>query len=144
MAACAVAGTTSLLTASELGYAALRNAGTVYLLWLGIQALTDSSICAEILPGQTVMPLPSTGWRRRHTGLLPGIDQRPAEPKAAASYLALASQLVVALSGTSWYSCSSPGSSPRCAAPASAEHRRCAVRGTDQPGRRARPVRLTP
>lgn len=41
LAAAAVAGLTALLTASELGYAALRIAGAVYLVYLGVQALAD-------------------------------------------------------------------------------------------------------
>jgi threonine/homoserine/homoserine lactone efflux protein len=41
LAAAAVAGLTALLTASELGYAGLRIAGAVYLVYLGVQALAD-------------------------------------------------------------------------------------------------------
>ncbi|MFD7499828.1 LysE family translocator [Streptomyces sp. NPDC059850] len=94
LAAAAVAGLTALLTASELGYAALRIAGALYLVYLGVQSLADFVRLRRSGAGDapahrhTQLIQPATG-RIVRVSLRQGLLSNLLNPKVAAFYLSL-------------------------------------------------------
>ncbi|MFB4317781.1 LysE family translocator [Actinomadura sp. 21ATH] len=96
LAAAAVAGLTALLTASELGYAALRVAGAVYLVYLGIRALSDfvhlrRTGAADAQPRRQADPAPRSARVSFRQGLISNL----LNPKVAAFYLSLFPQFTL-------------------------------------------------
>ncbi|MEA2470312.1 MAG: hypothetical protein QOE38_1311 [Thermoleophilaceae bacterium] len=79
-ALCSVLGISALVAASEAAFAALKIAGAVVLLWLGVQALRGSASARA----------PSTGRTAYRQGLLTSA----ANPKLAVFFIALFPQFV--------------------------------------------------
>lgn len=96
LASAAVAGLTALLTASELGYAALRIAGAAYLAYLGVQALAD---CVRLRRNG----VSDTGSHRHapatarctRVSFQQGLVSNLLNPKVAAFYLSLFPQFTL-------------------------------------------------
>ncbi|WP_158101832.1 LysE family translocator [Streptomyces swartbergensis] len=100
LAAAAVAGLTALLTASELGYAALRVAGAGYLAYLGIQALADffrlrRSGAADARSHGPVPSSPPATARGARIAFRQGLISNLLNPKVAAFYLSLFPQFTL-------------------------------------------------
>ncbi|WP_455357138.1 LysE family translocator [Streptomyces sp. SYSU K217416] len=117
LAAAAVAGLTALLTASELGYAAVRIAGALYLIYLGVHALADFVRLRRSGAGDTpahrhAQPTQPAAGSVVRVSLRQGLISNLLNPKVAAFYLSLFPQFTLpgltttaahsVLAGTFW------------------------------------------
>lgn len=73
-------GLAALVRASELAFTALKVAGAVYLVWLGVQALRDARRPASGEPAQTLAPRKALGAA---AGFRQGVTSDLANPKIA-------------------------------------------------------------
>ncbi|AJC55361.1 LysE family translocator [Streptomyces sp. 769] len=89
-------GLTAMLAASQTAYDALRVAGAVYLVWLGVQALRGArrrsgADAAEDGPAEEAAPaVPGSPWRAFRGGLLTNV----LNPKVGVVYLSLLPQFI--------------------------------------------------
>ncbi|MFF2811279.1 LysE family translocator [Streptomyces sp. NPDC058000] len=90
-------GLTAMLAASRAAYDALRVAGAVYLVWLGVQALCSArrrrgaDAAAADAPADGGAPaVPGSPWRAFRSGLLTNV----LNPKVGVVYLSLLPQFI--------------------------------------------------
>ncbi|MCX0246848.1 LysE family translocator [Streptomyces drozdowiczii] len=100
LAAAAVAGLTALLTASEIGYAAVRLAGAFYLIHLGLKALIGfvrmrRSSAERRTAGHDARPARAVTGRTMRVCVRQGLISNLLNPKVAAFYLSLFPQFVL-------------------------------------------------
>lgn len=88
VAACVAFGLGTLLERSAQVFVAVKLAGAVYLVWLGIQAIRHRSSLADAL--SAVTDTPREGWRALRDGILVGVTN----PKAFILFGALLPQFV--------------------------------------------------
>ena len=97
-ATAATLGLSALLAAAAPALAALKAAGAVYLLWLGLQALRRARRPAAadpvtaLDPATTPEPVAAAGWRSFRAGLLTNL----LNPKIGVFYVALLPQFLPA------------------------------------------------
>lgn len=84
-------GLAALVRASELAFTALKVAGAVYLVWLGVQALRDARRPASGEPAQTLAPRKALGAA---AGFRQGVTSDLANPKIAVFFTSLLPQFV--------------------------------------------------
>ncbi|WP_079176612.1 LysE family translocator [Streptomyces sp. MUSC 14] len=120
LAAAAVAGLTALLTASEVGYTTVRIAGALYLIYLGVQSLTDfvrlrRSSNGDAPAHQHAQPTRPVTGRIARVSFRQGLVSNLLNPKVAAFYLSLFPQFTLpnltttaahaVLAGVFWFLC---------------------------------------
>lgn len=89
----ALAGLTAIVSASSTAFAALKYAGVIYLIWLGVRLLRSEATTAA-----SGAPIPAS--RRRL--FLNGVAVNLANPKAALFFLAFLPQFVDPARGPAW------------------------------------------
>ncbi|HEY1704329.1 MAG TPA: LysE family translocator [Trebonia sp.] len=89
VATCVAVGLGTLLAKSEDLFLAVKLAGAVYLVWLGIQAIRHRSSLAQAMAAATDAA-PRQGWRALRDGIVVGITN----PKAFILFGALLPQFV--------------------------------------------------
>jgi threonine/homoserine/homoserine lactone efflux protein len=89
VAACVAFGLGTLLERSAQVFLAVKLAGAVYLIWLGIQAIRHRASLSEAL-SSAVTGVPREGWRALRDGILVGVTN----PKAFILFGAVLPQFV--------------------------------------------------
>ncbi|MBQ0854673.1 LysE family translocator [Streptomyces sp. BH-SS-21] len=105
LATAAVAGLTALLAASQVGYAILRVAGALYLIYLGVQSLADFVRLRRGAVGDAAAPnavqrVPAATGRVGRAAFRQGLISNLLNPKVAVFYLALFPQFTLPGLGT--------------------------------------------